>query len=220
MSNANATTALVIDCRSRDLQTFTASVTEAADKGLVLRKAAELGRLKDLSGAEIPQTIILLGDYVAQSSAGFTRTYLPKYYYRRFLSGGSGFGWEKEGKRKGDALRRIRGYNGEQIPVVVIHGAVMVPIEDHKNSNVATADAALAGLELRASLRKEVVLAEGQSDYVRGWAFKPITNSRGIGGDFPPEHQVGIFPAPAATPAPGTGMGPANDNDFVEVQEG
>jgi hypothetical protein len=207
-------TAIIVDCRSRDLEVFSASITEAPDHGIVIRKAADLGPLKELSGGEIPQTVILLGSYAAQSSSGFTHVALPRGYYRRFLTGAAGLGWDSKNGRRGDALRPINDRAGEKFSLVVISGGCsMTPLGGNKNSNPSTASAAVEGFTLRAAMRGEVVLIEGQSDYVKGWVFKPIRAQNGLGDTFPPEHRGEMFPIKPDPSWPDWAK-----EDFVEVE--
>jgi hypothetical protein len=181
--------ALVVDCRSRDLRVFFASVTEAANRGLVLRFGADLGRLEDLSGGEIPQDVIVLGSYAARGSAGFARVERPVGYHARWMAGGAGLDREER-----DGLRPMFARVGGTIPaVVIVGGCELAKVSTHQNSNPATAAAAVAGLRLRAEMRGEVVVLEGQSDVVRGWAFKPTLPQNGLGGKFPAEHRQDVF---------------------------
>jgi hypothetical protein len=203
-------TAIVVDCRSRDLNVFSASVTETVARGLVLRRAADLGRLSDLSGeGNIPHTVILLGSYAAQSSAGFTAVLRPAQHYDRWVAGGAGLGWhsydDQAGHvvRRGDGLRAITDREAKTLRCTVISGGCsLVKIGGQGNSNVATAEAAMAGLRLRAEMRGEVIVAEGQSDRMSGWAFKAVVSSNGLGNTFPPEHREEIFAGILATPVP------------------
>lgn len=211
-------TAIVVDCRTRGISVFAASVTEAADRGLVLRKAADIGRLADLGG-EIPHTVIILGAYSAQSSAGFTVVVRPTHHYPRHLAGGAGLGWDghdAEGRpcRKGDALRPITTRDGgHHVATVLSGGCSLTKVGGQGNSNHATADAAVAGLQLRAAMLGEVVVIEGQSDFVSGWAFKPTVPGNGLGGEFPAEHRPEVFAV--ATPPDSL----PDDEFFIEVNE-
>ena len=217
--------AIVVDCRSRDLQVFAASVTEAADRGLVLRKAADLGGLGELSGGEIPQTVILLGGYAAQSSAGFAEVVRPDHFYQRFLTGAAGFGWGTGDGRRGDALRPMTNRRGEKISVtVIVGGCSLTKVGGHRNSNTATAYAAFAGLKLRAQMRGEIIALEGQSDYTTSWPFNPTQPQNGLGGEFPAEHRGDIFaPKPSSeSEVPTTNDSPSeivDGDEFVEVEE-
>lgn len=216
--------AIVVDCRSRDLQVYAASVTEATDRGLVLRKAADLGNLGELSGGEISQTVIILGGYSAQSSGGFVTVAKPEGFHDRFLTGAAGLGWGIGEGRKGDALRPMTDRHGKKFSLtVIIGGCSLTKISGHKNSNLATAYAAFAGLQLRAQMRGEVIVLEGQSDYTLGWAFKPVQSQNGLGGEFPPEHRGDVFApktAPEQSASTPSDLSPVvSDDEFVEVEE-
>lgn len=188
--------AMVIDCRSRNLQMFSASVTTLKNGLIILRKAAELGSLYEMPEGEIPQTVMFLGDYTAQSSAGFIKVARPSNWFACILAGACGLGWNSPDGRRGDALRPIKNRQGGRFSLVVIEGGcTMTRVGVHQNSNRATAAAAVAGMEFRAEMREEIVLIEGQSDAVLGWAFKPNQEQCGMGGEFPPEHRVDVFDA-------------------------
>lgn len=229
-------TAIIVDCRSRDLQVFSASVTETEKRGLVLRKATDIGRLADLKG-EISYTVIILGSYAAQSSAGFVEVVRPAHHYPRHLAGGAGLGWDghdAEGCpcRKGDTLRPITTRDGgHHVATVLSGGCSLTKVGGQGNSNVATAGAALAGLKLRAEMRGEIIVAEGQSDHVSGWAFKPKILGNGLGNDFPAEHRPEVFDGSPRAVLPALGpkgpaikrvrrsapLPPPVDDEFVEV---
>ena len=234
-------TAIVVDCRSRDLQVFSASVTQTVIHGLVIRKAADLGCLRDFAGGNIPHTVILLGSYAAQSSAGFVSVLRPAQHHERFLVGAAGLGWEKRdpltwgtARRCGDALRPLTDRSGGHLRCTVMEsGCSLAKIGGEQKkimSNTATAAAALAGFRIRAVMRGEVIVAEGQSDRVSGWAFRPTIPSNGLGEDFPPEHREDVFAGVVVTPARGDPPAvkrvrkpppPATppSGDFVEVRE-
>lgn len=189
------TVAIVVDCRTRELEVFSASVTQAANGGIVLRKAAGLGTLSDMKeGDYIPYTIMFLGKYSAQSSEGFVEVFTPQNHHTRFLEGGAGLGWLSAGCRKGDCLRPVTDRRGEKFSLTVVEGGcVMTKVTTHTNSNKETAHAALLGLRLRSEMTGELVLVEGQSDTTQGWTFRFNRKQNGLRTSFPAEHRQDVF---------------------------
>lgn len=203
-------TVLCIDTRTRELKAFTASLTQAAS-GLVLRVAAQLGGLSDLlppvgTGVLRPQypVIVLTGGYSAQSSAGFASVLGTERFSRTKVVGGSGFGYEKYfdtgTRRVGDGLRRFKA----PLEAVLLPADCAVELlPTHGNSNPATADAAVEGLRLLAARPGSIVIAEGQSDWTRGYLIRvPRRTDRGCYGQYdwlaggmeiPSEHRTDVF---------------------------
>lgn len=83
-------TAIIIDCRTRELEVSMASVTKIKNGGLVLRKAMTIGGIKSLNGQEMKLPIILFGEYQAMSSAGFVRIIGVNKFSSAIVVGG---GW-------------------------------------------------------------------------------------------------------------------------------
>jgi len=186
------TTVLIIDARSRSLGTFSASATCIGGRKnrIILRKAAEVGKIQSLYGQKIDCPILVVGGYQAQSSEGYAKTLGGENFQSVLWIGGSGFGWEKEsGHQTGDGLRT---FNSPQMGILLPAGSEIKKIPTHKNSNVATAQASLYGLQLRARGQKSLVIAEGQSDYTSGIEIM----SHGSESEdyiFSPEHREDIF---------------------------
>lgn len=222
------------------MEAFTASVTQLPSGKLVFRKATELGRLKDFPEGELGLPVIVLGAYRAKTSEGFSGVITPEHYAGKFmLAGGCGLGWGptdlETGKRKGDALRPMTNKDEEDFSVFYVPEPTLRKIPGAKNSNVATADAALAGLSILARMHKEVIVEEGQSDYVEAWSLKPKSGAE-FRPQFPDEHRLDIFgegekipryaPRIRKPPVPATAEGgeavlPIDPNldEFVEVVE-
>lgn len=237
----NNSTAIVFDLRTRELEAFTASVTQLPSGKLVIRKATELGRLKDLPNMELGLPVILLGTYRAQTSEGFAGVCDPEEFSGRYtLAGGCGLGWgpadSETGKQKGEALRPMTDKEGTLFPLWYIPEATLQKMNVAGNSNTATADAALSGFSLLARMRKEVLITEGQSDWVNAWSLKSKKGSAAR-AEFPPEHRLDVFNEGEKIPkyaphirkplVPTTGEGgetvvqPIDPNldEFVEVDE-
>lgn len=217
-------TTIVFDLRSREMGAFTASITQLPSGKLVIRKATELGCLKDFPDGELELPVLLLGAYSAQSSAGFSGAIAPEYYAGKYvLAGGCGLGWGQADptteKRKGDALRPLTNKQGEEFPLLYIPEPTLRKIKGASNSNVATADAAVAGFRLLARMRKEVLIEEGQSDYADAWSLRPKLGE-GFRPEFPAEHRPDIFREAVASPEEKGPPPIVNPNDeFVEVDE-
>ena len=186
--------AIVIDAQTRELKVFAASVTLACG-GLVLRKAVEVGQLADLTKEgplEVPRdgeqagVVIVMGDYRAQSSAGFTRRVGSEKFGENFVVGGVGFTYpvfSEDGSRKevGACLRPFR----DIVPVTIVRANAVRKVATHANSNPETAAAAMVGLGLRPGL----IVAEGQSDYTSAWQVEGASEV----GEIPAEHRGDIF---------------------------
>jgi len=203
--------AFVVDARTRNLKTFVASVTKTQHDPyqLVLRHALDIGKLRDLMNeaaaevylgcgetkrikrfkAEMP--VIIMGEYAALSSAGYSTVYSSKscdearYGHRKVLIvGGLGPQFGKKGLR-------ILG-----VPIVgtLIRGPVEIEeLAGAGNSNCASAEAALAGVKMLANIdRKSVFLVEGQSDYTYVVRLRSVAED-GMTTDFPAEHRAEMF---------------------------
>ena len=181
-------TIVVIDARSRALAVHTASATALEDGGIVLRRAADLGWLRDLDIDRLSHQIMVVGSYEARQSAGFTEV-KGAAGKRVAWVGGAGYGgnYRDEGsrsyRRSGYALRPFGApVEGRLLPI-----GVEVARVGHKNSNSATRQALLNGLAILASSAGVLTLAEGQSDYAEGWVFKVSKDAEYP--DLPPEHR-------------------------------
>jgi hypothetical protein len=205
----NANSVLVIDARSRELKVFVASATQAqADNPtqLVLRHALDLGNLGALLSsahennfiADMP--VLVIGSYSAMSSAGFTTTYTHQY---------SGHSENMDGHRKVvvvGGLGEPFGKGGLKVLALPIAGhLIRGPVEISAvtgagNSNWNTATAAEAGAKMLAAIdRRQVILAEGQSDVVDVYRLRSVAERGGENKDeygetrFPAEHQADRF---------------------------
>jgi len=216
-------TVLVVDLRSRKIDAFTASVTQLPSGRLVLRKATDLGCLADLPDGPVGLDVMTLGGYSAQSSGGFSEVIAPEYYAGGYeLAGGCGFGYGAPdpvtGKKKGDALRPMTNKRGAGHPLIFVPEPTLRKVGGAKNSNPATATAGVAGLQLLARMRGEVVVAEGQSDWARAWALRPKPGAEHP--IFPAEHRPEIFGEAQASPNENSSFSaPADIDEFVEVDE-
>lgn len=222
-------TALVIDLRSRELEAFTASITSLPSGRLVVRKATELGRLKDLPDGELGLPVLVLGAYSAQSSCGFSEVFTPEFASGHHkMAGGCGLGYMSRHPetgipmRKGDALRSLTNKKGEDFSLWYIPEPMLRKLKGAGNSNVATADAAIAGHKLFARMHKEFVIVEGQSDWANAWSLKP--KKEGVfRPEFPVEHRPEVFRETIVSPEEGGGtisLPVVDPNDeFVEVDE-
>lgn len=194
-------TILFVDLRSRDLSVTLCSATLVAgtNGALVLRLGAEVGRLADLVHPRCgfnPRTPIFLGGrYAALDSAGFAEVLGGCSHEAMTLVGGSGFGYTtREGEEKGEALRPFRRtVEGVLLPA----GSEIWPVKTGQNSNIATAEATLQGLHLRARSGDRLpLIVEGQSDWVRAWEVRPPRLSVGRKAavpTLPEEHRGDIF---------------------------
>jgi hypothetical protein len=202
-------TALLIDTFRRYLPTFAVSVTRTAtgeeSGGLVLRFATEVAKLHEYVQPLYPSilpfpTIILTRGYAAMTSGGFTRVISTpgagwhggkSYRGATPIVGICGFQWMP---RK--ALRPVR---EPWATIILPAGTVVAQVQTHENSNTDTANAAISGIELLASIRGEsVFVLEGQSDYTRGFEFTPPAPSEetewvNLLREIPAEHRPEIF---------------------------
>ena len=158
-------------------------------------KAVEVGQLADLTKEgplEVPRdgeqagVVIVMGDYRAQSSAGFTRRVGSEKFGENFVVGGVGFTYpvfSEDGSRKevGACLRPFR----DIVPVTIVRANAVRKVATHANSNPETAAAAMVGLGLRPGL----IVAEGQSDYTSAWQVEGASEV----GEIPAEHRGDIF---------------------------
>ena len=195
------TTMLVIDTTTRGLRVLVAYVTRS-ETGLVVREALELPGLeffargadwrhpKDSNGLPV----LLVGDgYDAQTSAGFVDVSGP---LRRFAEA------PIVGTLPMDRALRVHRPRKARLM-----GPVRFVAESSaSNSNQRTASAVCAGLPILAAADPEAILiAEGQSDYVRVYRLLPVdpvgTPYRGIPRvevtDLEEEHRGDMF-APEA----------------------
>lgn len=202
------TTVIVVDARNRDLKVFTASATNVTGLGrdaIVLRKGVEVGELQKIVEVKVEDCgrawyvespIVVIGDYQAKSSAGFTTQLGKDKFFGSVLVGGTGFGREiyKENKlvRVGDGLHPF----GSPVEATILPPGTRVRnIHTHKNSNPGTANAALEGLKLMAEISpRTLVLVEGQSDVVAAYGFySQRTQEKEEKLEFPEEHRSDIF---------------------------
>lgn len=180
--NTQSSTALFIDTYTRDLKTFSVSVTEVVGKGLVLRMGAELGPLwlllKEAGGELKPELPILVSTkgYKAQSSEGFVDVFAGnRTGSKQNVIGIQGFPWMKTG-----ALNPVR----EPFQVVVLRPGTNIREVNAQyrwihegggfghTSNRRAATAAYEGLALLVKARPQmVVVSSGQSDYTGGIQF-------------------------------------------------
>ncbi len=171
-----------------------ASATAVGDqKKLVLRKGVEIGVLSDIVGWKMPYPVLVLGEYSAQSSGGYTKQ-IGSDAFNIVVLGAAGFGVVgSDGIRRGDSLRPF----DEPVPATLFPSWTRLSeFKTHKNSNVATAYAALSGLKLIANVNSDTFfLVEGQSDYTAAVSF--IREPKGLFEELPifkNEHRADIFP--------------------------
>ncbi len=170
---------IIVDARSRDLRVFVASVTKTSG-GVVLRKAAELGGIENLEEKRIDMPVFVTGAYQARSSGGFVEPIVALNHHSIQWVGGCGFGREITNpetglvSRKGDGLRPfVKPVEGYLMP----SGTTVNIVPTHRNSNRATAEAALAGLRFLAQeggyggKSQVMLIAEGQSDVTKAWSL-------------------------------------------------
>lgn len=221
---SEVSTALVFDLRSREMEAFTASITQLPSGRLVIRKAAEICCLKDLPDGEIGLPVLIMGSYTAQSSCGYSGAVAPEYYAGQFiLAGGLGLGYgvvdPETGKKKGGTLRPVTNKKGEHFSLFYVPEPTLRKVKGHSNSNTATAAAAVAGFKLLARMRKEVIVEEGQSDYADAWSLKPKEGAE-LRPKFPEEHRPEIFGEAQASPKEEKVFIVAEcDDEFVEVMD-
>lgn len=195
------TTMLVIDTTTRGLRVLMANVTRS-ETGLVVREALELPGLEFLtrgSNWRSPKDsgglpVLLVGDgYDAQSSAGFVDVRGP---LRRFAE------VAVVGTLPMDRALRVHRPRKARL----LGPVRFVAESSASNSNQRTASAVCAGLPLLAAADPDAILiAEGQSDYVRVYRLLPVepvgTQYRGIArvevADLDEEHRGDMF-APEA----------------------
>ena len=154
------TTMYTIDISSRALEVGVAEVTEC-DLGLIVRPQAELGRLEDLvakatreNPLRLDSPILLTGDgYQAQSSAGFVSvdSWSRSYPCRDIVAG---------------TYRRT----SEIRPHRPVSGGVLPPSTVWADSEAGWRIEAVASILMQQS-PEEVVIAEGQSNWARGYHF-------------------------------------------------
>ena len=191
------TTMLVIDTTTRDLRVFTANVTRS-ETGIIVREGLELPGLEFLTrGANwrhpkdsggLP--VLLVGDgYDARSSAGFVDVRGP---LRRFVEVAI------VGTLPMDRALRVHRPRKARL----LGPVRFVADSSATNSNWRTASAVCAGLSLLESSDPEaIIIAEGQSDYVRVYRLLPVdpvgTRYRAIAavevGDLDEEHRGDMF---------------------------
>jgi len=207
----NTQQALVIDGRTRKLQAFVASVTQAQSDNpfqLVLRHALDMGHFQDilalteqdvyLGGGETKKLkrfrsempVIIMGEYLARSSAGHVTVHSADNWnesrdgHRKVLIvGGLGTNFGKKG------LRVLN-----PITATLVRGPVEIEeLAGSGNSNCASADAAWAGVKMLASVdRKAVFLVEGQSDYTYVVRLRSAAEDNAT-TEFPVEHREEMF---------------------------
>lgn len=189
----NESVVYMIDATDRKLPVWTASVTEAKG-GLVLRKAMRTGQLEELVekrafNSSLP--IIVMGEYSAKESAGFTSQIGGRHFKEVSVVGGAGFGYVPKGGMtvRGNPLRQFK---KSFRAVLCPKGTFVRQIEMYRGSNWGVADAALEGLKALSLLNEHFVLAEGQSDYVRGFEFVSPKGEHEY-PEFKPEHRAWIF---------------------------
>jgi hypothetical protein len=188
-------TVIVIDACSRSLSTFTASVTcvNGNQNHLVLRKGADVGVVKALDGQMIEHPILVVGDYQAQSSAGFVAIFGAEFFRFVLWVGGTGQGkkkWDEEAQkwnRTGDSLRILYPMKGVLLPA----GSKIQCLETHRNLSQETADAASCGLFLRSRGNKTLIISEGQSNYTNGVEIVPPEKRENP--EFEWEHRYDLF---------------------------
>ena len=180
---------LVIDTSTRDLSMYTCAATQLQDGRIVLRKGADIQPIHKIDEWTTGYAILVLGSYQAQSSAGFTEVYAWNLNWRE-VAGGIGFTWENSTGIHGKALRRFRkGVHGVLIPN---GGKISRLNTNDQNSNTRTAEAAMLGLQMGGIGEDNVLIIEGQSDYVKAWSITHIP-SKTEQIKFPPEHREDIF---------------------------
>ena len=173
-------TLFVVDARSRELNCFVASATKLPNNhaALVLRKASgNIGKVEKLHGKTVEHPILVIGDYQAQSSAGFTaQLYCGDIFRKVFWVGGAGFGFSSEDEDTGKKIHRgygLRPFGHPLWGTLIPAGARIESVETHSNSNHDTSDAAYAGLEVMVDINPNLfLLAEGQSDYTSATSFE------------------------------------------------
>gem|GEM_PF-6870798 len=186
---------MVIDGRDRELRTFTASVTAVKNfpNQLILRYGLKTGKLKKIIQAsngclETKMPILLMGEYSARSSAGFVEIKKESCSHHDIVVVGG------LGQPFGKGCLKIL-----TIPIAgtLIKGpAEIKKLAGMENSNPASAEAALAGVELLAELDpRSVFLTEGQSDYTYVVRIKSLAEEEEEGEiSIPPEHQAMFSP--------------------------
>ena len=179
-------TVLVVDARSRKISVFTAAATTTATGRLILRKGVDVGSIRMIEG-DIEFPVIVMGSYSAQSSAGFVSVLGDDGFPSTLWVGGCGFPG-KSGKGEG-----LRVFPRPVRAVVLPVGSRVSKVDTHsRNSNPATADAALDGIRIMAkNTLASLFLVEGQSDWVTASRFDAPEG--GVTPVFPPEHRAEIF---------------------------
>lgn len=183
---------IVIDTRSRKLETFIASVTRGKD-GLVVRQALEVplgGLVKsvDYRGVKMPLMVLGCG-YQACSSAGAVRV----------LTGARGSHDSTAASIKVVGFLPFKGplFSVNIDAAVMAAGAELVEVKTFTNSNVNSANALLNGLDVLADAeRSAILIAEGQSDSLWVVKIKPPKDRTLAWEDFESEHNKMFWPEP------------------------
>lgn len=178
-------TILTIDTRTRELKVASVSVTKT-EMGLVLRKGAEIGCLKDVCAGLVGKDywyLILGSGYQAQSSAGFVRLMVESFFDSTpAIVGACGFG---RTPTEGNSLRATSfSWKGK-----LVFGKIR-KLDLRIESNVAATAAAIEGLKILARVPGQNVIVEGQSDRLSAWA---ISASKAEIPEFPLEHRAEMF---------------------------
>jgi len=188
---STSSSVIYVDTSTRALAVYAGNVTSVdygcGHRGFVIRVAAQIGNLSDFPEKfrfEIPVVISERG-YRAQSSAGF-------------VSIDRGFNFVDYqlliGKMQLERKLQVLGHP-EGI-VFLAPGTCIQSVPCHGNSNPATAEAARSAMKIRAQARRNIVVSEGQSDYVKGWEFiqpDPDDAEELWQIDFPSEHRSEKF---------------------------
>lgn len=174
--------AIFIDTFTRDLKVSLVSVSQVEDRGLVIRFGAEIAPLWQMTvnsanrvfeNPGLPILVAVRG-YQAKSSEGFVKVISGNGndFHRNFVIGIQGMPWQKN---KGLAVV------ASPIEVLVLRPETnIVEVSTHasrrgpggQHSNASCAEAALEAMKTKAVIQPNYVfVAEGQSDYCRGWEF-------------------------------------------------
>lgn len=206
----NTNTALFVDTHTRRLPVNTVSVTSVEGKGLVLRHGVEVGHLFEMlrGGVFNPlmPVIVNMQGYEAMSSAGFVRVLPGPQTKYETVVGIQGMPWMKSGglcQLKTPMKVAVLGARNLAMRVVPTHAFSSIGVFT-KNSNPATATAALDGLKIQHMLDADLQalrIIEGQSDYVRAVRLNSYSDGEGPSLEeltFNPEHQS-MFQDPAGS---------------------
>lgn len=180
----------LIDCTDRQILLWSAAMT-ISEIGLVIRKSVQVGQVALIEHLKLDAPLLLIGSYQAQSSCGFVNV-LAYSAPTIPIAGGIGFGWGFEGDRRGDALRV---FSVPEKAFLLEEGACISPVPGRGCSNPAIADAAMAGLRMRQRLSGDIIIAEGQSDYVSGIQIsgRNVIHLSEFSGEIPEEHRTDMF---------------------------